>query len=139
MGFILNISAQYVSPLLKQDFVYCMAKTINEGWIDPLAYGSQTMLGWHGITTKINEQGQIDGICVGTGMGFDPAFYYYRPVNKAAAHGYGPFIYAGPEIYRLLKNHTAKMNDSALLFYKEKVETDAAIFYMEEDGVKDHH
>jgi hypothetical protein len=31
------------------------------------------------------------------------------------------------------------MNDSALIFYKEKVETKAAIFYMEEDGIRDHH
>jgi len=116
-----------------------MAKAINEGWIDMLAYGSQTMLGWHGVTTKVNEKGQIEGTCVGTGMGYDPAFYYYRPVNTAAGHGYGPVIYAGAEMYRLLQNHTAKMNDSAVLFYKEKIDTKAAIFYVEEDGVVDHH
>ena len=96
------------------------------------------MLGWHGLTTKVNEVGEIDDICVGTGMGYDPAFYYYRPVNKAAAHGYGPFINAGAEVYRLLKDHTAKMNDSALLFYNEKIDTKAPIFYMEKDGVRDH-
>lgn len=136
---LLDRNDSYLETSASAIFVYCMAKAINEGWIDLLAYGSQTMLGWHGVTTRVNERGEIEGICVGTGMGYDPAFYYYRPVNKAAAHGYGPFIYAGAEIYRLLKNHTIKMNDSALLFYREKVETDAAIFYMEKDGVRDHH
>jgi len=136
---LLDRNDSYLETSASAIFVYCMAKAINEGWIDVLAYGSQTMLGWHGITTKVNVRGEIAGICVGTGMGYDPAFYYYRPVNIAAGHGYGPFIYAGAEVYRLLKNHTVKMNDSALLFYKEKIETDAAIFYIEEDGVKDHH
>jgi len=136
---LLDRNDSYLETSASAIYVYCMAKAINEGWIDMLAYGSQTMLGWHGITTKVNERGEIEGTCVGTGMGYDPAFYYYRPVNKAAGHGYGPFIYAGAEVYRLLKNHTVKMNDSALLFYKEKIKTKAAIFYVEEDGVRDHH
>ena len=136
---LLDRNDSYLETSASAIYVYCMAKSINEGWIDMLAYGSQTMLGWHGVTTKVNERGEIEGTCVGTGMGFDPAFYYYRPVNVAASHGYGPVIFAGAEIYRLLKNHTVKMNDSALLFYKEKIDTRAAIFYLEEDGVRDHH
>ena len=53
---------------------------------------------------------------MGTGMGFDPAFYYYRPVNKYAAHGYGPVLLAGGEMYRLLKNNKIKMIDNAVQF-----------------------
>lgn len=136
---LLDRNNSYLETSASAIFVYCMAKAINEGWIDMLSYGPQTMLGWHGVSTKVNETGEIEGTCVGTGMGFDPAFYYYRPINVAAGHGYGPFIYAGAEVYRLIKNHTLKMNDSGLNFYKEKVKTKAAIFYVEEDGVRDHH
>lgn len=136
---LLDKNDSYLETSASAIYVYCMAKAINEGWIDMLAYGPPAILGWHGITTKVNEKGQIEGVCVGTGMGFDPAFYYHRPLNTAAGHGYGPFILAGAEIYRLLKNHTVKMNDSALQLFKEKIETDAAIFYIEEDGVRDHH
>lgn len=136
---LLDKNDSYLETSASAIFVYCMAKAINEGWIDVLAYGPQTLLGWHGVTSKVNERGEIDGVCVGTGMAYDPAFYYYRPVNKAAGHGYGPFIYAGSEIFRLVKNHNIKMNDSALMFYKEELDTNAAIFYIEDDGVKDHH
>ncbi len=136
---LLDRNDSYLETSASAIYVYCMAKAINEGWIDMLAYGPQTMLGWHGITTKVNDRGEIEGTCVGTGMGFDPAFYYYRPVNKAAGHGYGPFIFSGAEVYHLVKNHTVKMNDSGLNFYKEKVKTKAAIFYVEEDGIRDHH
>ncbi len=62
----------------------------------------------------MNEKGQVEGTCVGTGMGFDPAFYYYRPVNVYAAHGYGPLLLAGGEIIHLLKNFVFEINDSSL-------------------------
>ncbi len=111
-------------------YVYCMAHAINEGWIDALAYGAQVQLGWHAVTTKVNAKGEVEGTCVGTGMGFDPAFYYYRPVNKHAGHGYGPVIFAAAEMYRLTRTQHPKMNDSAVMFYKEKIETDKPIFYI---------
>lgn len=47
-------------------------------------------------------------------MGFDPAFYYYRPVNLYAAHGYGPVLLAGAETIQLLKQHPYGINDSSV-------------------------
>jgi hypothetical protein len=74
-------------------------------------------LGWHAAASKVNAQGQVEGTCVGTGMAFDPAFYYHRPISPFAAHGYGPVIWAASEMYRLLNTGTFKINDSALIFY----------------------
>jgi len=51
-------------------------------------------------------------------MGFDPAFYYYRPVNVYAAHGYGPVVLAAAETIRLLKNHPFEINDSSVQITK---------------------
>ena len=45
-----------------------------------------------------------------------------------AAHGYGPVIWAGAEILRLLRQQHPKLNDSAVQFYDEEVPTDNAIF-----------
>jgi hypothetical protein len=47
-------------------------------------------------------------------MGFDPAFYYYRPVNVFAAHGYGPVLLAGSEVILLLKDSQFQINDSSI-------------------------
>ena len=85
-------------------------------------------LAWNAVATKVNEKGQVEGTCVGTGMGFDPAFYYYRPINVFAAHGYGPVLLAGAEMIELLKKYFPKMNDSAIQFYKNEVKTDGPIF-----------
>jgi hypothetical protein len=76
------------------------------------------LLAWNAVSTKVNVKGQVEGTCVGTGMAFDPAFYYYRPINVYAAHGYGPVLLAGASIYRLLTEHPADINDSALMFPK---------------------
>lgn len=95
-------------------YAYSMARAINRGYIDALTYAPATLLAWNAVTTQVNEQGQVEGTCVGTGMGFDPAFYYYRPVNKFAAHGYGPVMLAGAEIILMLQGHEFEINDSSL-------------------------
>lgn len=127
---LLDRNDSYLETSATAIYTYCIAHAINKGWIDPLAYGPVAMLGWNAVSTKVNAAGEVEGTCVGTGMGFDPAFYYYRPVNKYAAHGYGPVLLAGGEIIRLLKNTYPKMNDSAVQFYKEEQKTDKPIFWV---------
>lgn len=109
-------------------YTYCIAHAINQGWISALAYGPAVQLAWHAVEASIDAQGHFMNTCVGTGMGFDPAFYMYRPVSTAAAHGYGPAIWAGAEMLRLLDRQHPKMNDSAVQFYPEEVNTNEPIF-----------
>jgi unsaturated rhamnogalacturonyl hydrolase len=100
-------------------FTFAIAHGINRGWLDPLAYGPMALLGWQAVATKVNAQGQVEGTCVGTGMAFDPAFYYYRPTHVFAAHGYGTAIMAGAEIIDLMKKYRIEMNDSSVQFYRK--------------------
>lgn len=109
-------------------YTYCIAHAINQGWISALAYGPAVQLAWHAVEASIDAEGRFMNTCVGTGMGFDPAFYMYRPVSTAAAHGYGPAIWAGAEMLRLLDRQHPKMNDSAVQFYPEEVNTNEPIF-----------
>ena len=115
-------------------YVYCIAHAINQGWIEGITYGPVAQLGWHAVSTKILDGGQVDGTCVGTGMGFDPAFYYYRPANWQAAHGYGPVIWAGAEMIRLLNRWYPRTNDSGLHYYDVKQTNPSPLFYLTEDG-----
>lgn len=99
-------------------FVYALARGINRGWLDPLAYGPAVSLGWNAVTKQVNERGQVENTCVGTGMGFEPAFYYHRPVSPYAAHGYGPVLLAGAEMITLRqgKGSQANVNDGSVQF-----------------------
>jgi rhamnogalacturonyl hydrolase YesR len=115
---LLDRNDSYLETSATAIFTYCIAHGINNGWLDAQAYGPAAVLGWNAVTTKVNEKGEVEGTCVGTGMAFDPAFYYHRPVNVAAAHGYGPVIMAGAEMMKLLGNWQVVINDSAVMFYK---------------------
>ena len=109
-------------------YTYCLAHAINKGWVSALAYGPTVQLAWHAVEASVDDKGRVMNTCVGTGMGFDPAFYMYRPVSTAAAHGYGPVIWAGAEMLRMLDLQHPKMNDSAVQFYPEEVKTSEPIF-----------
>ena len=109
-------------------YAYCFAHAINRGWVDAKVYGPVAQLAWHAVASSVNQKGQVENVCVGTGMGFDPSFYAYRPVHVMAAHGYGPVLWAGAEMLNLLKQQHPKMNDSAVWFYDEAIPTDAPIF-----------
>ena len=134
---LLDRNDSYLETSATAIYVYCLAHAINKGWIDAIAYGPVAHLGWHAVAGKINVEGQVEGTCVGTGMAFDPAFYYYRPVNVYAAHGYGPVLWAGAEMIRLLKNQYPKMNDSAVQYYQVKQKTTAPIFAVDTEEKKD--
>lgn len=101
-------------------YTYAIARAINRGYIDKAAFAPVALLGWNAVSTKVNEKGHVEGTCVGTGMGFDPAFYYYRPINVYAAHGYGPVMLAGAEVILLLKNNEFEINDSSLQLKSKK-------------------
>jgi unsaturated rhamnogalacturonyl hydrolase len=112
---LLDRNDSYLETSATAIYTYSIARAINRGYVDVKAYGPMVLLAWNAVSTKINEKGQVEGTCVGTGMAFDPAFYYYRPVSPYAAHGYGPVILAGAEVLSLLKNFNAEINDSAMM------------------------
>jgi len=119
-------------------FTYAIARAINRGYVDRAVYGPMVCLAWNAVASKVNAKGQVEGTCVGTGMAFDPAFYYYRPVSVYAAHGYGPVLLAGSEMIRMLKSHKIEINDSALQLYVEKDNpTKIRNFYFGSSAIQD--
>ncbi len=114
---LIDRNDSYLETSATAIYTYCIAHAINRGYIDVKSYGAIALLGWNALTTRINEQGQVEGTCVGTGMGFDPAFYYFRPQSALAAHGYGPAILAGSEIIKLLGAAKYAVEGGSVKFY----------------------
>jgi rhamnogalacturonyl hydrolase YesR len=117
---LLDKPDSYLETSATAIYAYCFARGVNKGWLDAKAYAPAALLAWNAVATKVNDKGQVEGTCVGTGMAFDPAFYYYRPVNVYAAHGYGPVLLAGAEVINLLNNFSFEMNDSSLQLKSKK-------------------
>jgi unsaturated rhamnogalacturonyl hydrolase len=115
---LLDREDSYLETSATAIYAYGFARAIDRAWIDSVAHGPATVLAWNAVTSKVNAQGQVEGTCVGTGMGFEPAFYYHRPTSPFAAHGYGPVLLAGAEMIRLVKTNRLEINDSSTQLYK---------------------
>lgn len=113
---LLDRPDSYLETSATAIYTYCIAHGINKGWLDEKAYGPMVVLAWHRVSEAVNEKGQVVNVCVGTGMGFDPAFYYSRPVSAIAPHGYGPVLLAGAEMLAIAKSGKAIINDEAVMF-----------------------
>jgi len=84
-------------------FVFALARGIRYGWLSNTTYRPVVLRGWNGLTTKVNSIGQVEGTCIGTGLGWDDTFYLNRPTSVNAAHGYGPVLLAGQDVINLLR------------------------------------
>jgi len=84
-------------------FTYTIAKAVNSGWIEK-RYATITQAGWEGIKTKIQADGQIMGICEGTGIQEDLSFYYRRETPLNDIHGVGAVLHAGMEVIKMKKS-----------------------------------
>jgi len=84
-------------------FTFAIAKGINEGWISQV-YGSVALTGWNATSTRIKSNGAVEGTVEGTTFAHDNTYYFYRGTSTKATHGYGPVLYAGIEMVKLLDN-----------------------------------
>ena len=100
---LLNKQDSYLETSCTAMFTYTLANAINQGWIDK-RYASVAVNGWDGILTKIDSDYNIHGVCRGTGIQTDLAYYYNRPTPVNDFHGIGAIILAGCEIVKLKHN-----------------------------------
>jgi rhamnogalacturonyl hydrolase YesR len=100
---LLDKNDTYLETSCTAIFTYCIAKGINEGWINHI-YGPVALTGWNAIKTRVLENGAVNGTCEGTTFASDNTYYYHRGRSIYATHGYGPVLYAGAEMIRLLQN-----------------------------------
>ena len=102
-------------------FAYSMAKGVNRGWLSPLLYGPVAIAGWNGVTTRISQDGRLDGVCIGTNYANDYIYYYHRPAMDDV-HGYGPVMLCGAEMLRMMSNEEFEITGSPTrpVLFKEK-------------------
>ena len=59
------------------------------------------------LLTKIDDEGNVSDICVGTGVMPSLVFYYNRPVRNNIAMGEGPVLRAGVEMLNMKRYYEA--------------------------------
>lgn len=116
---LLDQKDSYLESSCTAMFVYGFAKGINKGWLDGKSFGAATITGWNALSEQINNMGQIENVCVGTSVSFEPAYYYNRHVHPYTAHGYGLVLMAGSEMIRLVESFKI-IQESTIYFHERK-------------------
>ena len=96
---LLDKEDSYLETSCSAMFTYSIARAVNQGYIEP-RYISIAQRGWEGVMTTIHDDGKIEGVCTGTGIGDDLVFYYKRPAPLNDVHGIGFILLAGTEILK---------------------------------------
>jgi rhamnogalacturonyl hydrolase YesR len=97
---VLDKNDSYLETSCTAMFTYSIAKAVNMGWIDK-RYASIAKQGWEGIKTNVRADGQVENICIGTGIRNDIGYYYKRPVELNDIHGLGAVLMAGVEVLKM--------------------------------------
>lgn len=97
---LLDKNDSYLETSCSAMFTYAIAKGVNEGWLDK-RYSTIALAGWKGLKTKIQPDGQVADICIGTGIENNLVFYYKRPTKLNDIHGLGAVLLAGCEVVKL--------------------------------------
>jgi rhamnogalacturonyl hydrolase YesR len=74
-------------------FTYAMITGVKKGWLKGKAYAQSARKGWLGVNRFIDQDGNVDKVCVGTGQTNDVNFYLNRPTQKGNPHGQAPVLW----------------------------------------------
>lgn len=96
---VLDRPDSYQETSVTAMFVYTVAKAVNQGWINP-RYLTIAQNGWNALAAKINPDGQMQDVCIGTSIEEDIRYYYNRPKELNDTHGLGAMLLAGSEIIK---------------------------------------
>jgi len=99
---LLDRDDSYLETSCSAMFTYALARAVNKKYVES-TYAAAAKRGWEGVMCRIQPDGRIAGVCTGTGVSDDLAFYYQRPTPLNDVHGVGAAILAGTEILALSK------------------------------------
>jgi len=82
-------------------FVYAMATGVREGWLPEDPYRKAAERGWLALANRIDGEGRLEDVCVGTGRRSTAEEYLARPRVAGDAHGQAALLWAAAAMIRL--------------------------------------
>lgn len=89
-------------------FTMAIARGVSNGWIDANTYKNVAIKGWNAIKTRIETDGTVHDICMGTMCSEDVNYYINRPYFDNDTHGLFAVLFAGMEVNSLIPKKEEK-------------------------------
>jgi len=112
---LLDKTDSYLETSASAMFTFAIARGVNRGWLPP-SYAPVAQAGWRALEQRVRQDGQIEGICVGTTAAYDAVYYYNRPTDLRAMQGYGPVIMAGAEVMTMVRSFTIRRTNNTYYY-----------------------
>lgn len=74
-------------------FAYAMTEGLIKGILTDEKYEKAVKKAWNALKEKVNNQGELEGVCAGTGQSTDTQYYLDRPRINGDFHGQAPMIW----------------------------------------------
>ena len=81
-------------------FTFAMITGVKKGWLKDKPYAQAARKGWLGVNRFIDQDGNVDKVCVGTGQTNNVEFYLTRPTQKGNPHGQAPVRWCAVALLR---------------------------------------
>ena len=94
---VLDRPDSYLETSCSAMFCYGLARAVNRGWLDQ-SFAQHARRAWRSIASRVRPDGQIEGICRGTEVGFTMQYYFERPTPLNDTRGIGAVLLAGAEM-----------------------------------------
>lgn len=89
-------------------FTMAIARGINQGWLKGEQYHTAARNGWNALSSVIENDGTVHGICMGTMCSEDLDYYLKRPIVDDDSHGMLGLIMAAIEVQKMLNSTIPK-------------------------------
>lgn len=94
-------------------FTMAIARGINNGWLPAPVYAPKVFKAWEAIKTRIDADGTVHDICMGTMCSEDVNYYINRPYFDNDTHGLFAVLFAAMEVSETVKKLGTKSGMSA--------------------------
>jgi unsaturated rhamnogalacturonyl hydrolase len=79
-------------------FTYAFVNGVKRGWLDAESYGPAARKGWLALVGRIDDQGAVHDVCVGTGAKNDLQYYLDRQRATGDLHGQAPVLWCAASL-----------------------------------------
>ncbi len=98
---VLNEDFSYEETSATAMFTLAMARGVRNGWLDE-SYMTFVKKGWEALLrTSIDAEGNIYGVCLGSGCSLDSRYYRDIPTHKNDDHGTGIILLLASELLEM--------------------------------------
>ena len=79
-------------------FAYALLRGANGGLLPDSPYRATAVRAWEGLQARVESDGRLRDVCVGTGKADNTAFYLARPTVTGDLHGQAPLLWLAAEL-----------------------------------------